>query len=477
MCCRAGAAARASAHLARLTGIDLMRKLSVFLMCLLAGGLALLDARAQEPAGAIFFQHRQFKIPFKNDQRSLGITQVRLYVSNDQGKTWQVAATAAPEEQAFRFSTPTDGFFYFAVQTVDKKGNLDPPKVESLRPNLRVIVDTTPPSIRAQALAPRGQEIGVSWTVHDENLDLSLPDALRVEYRFAGAAAWIPLAVQAGQTQVYWNPHSNNPIEVRVSARDRAGNVGEDKIVVNQGGGGGGNFGQPFQPFKNQGPPQQDAFNLDRKFVGSKQISLSYDLRDVGPSGVSSVELWYTLYQGRAWNKLTEYPIDMKAAGEGPKKLTFEVNDEGIYGITLVAKSGVGLGERAPQVGDRPQFWMEVDLTKPLVQIQDVHVGNGFDKGKLTIQWNARDKNLGGNPIRIAYAEQCEGPWNTIAEKLSNSGRYVWKMPEQLPFQFYVRVEAVDLAGNVGEALTLERVKVDLSMPKAQPLTIEAGGR
>ncbi|HZZ81310.1 MAG TPA: hypothetical protein VFE62_22595 [Gemmataceae bacterium] len=456
-----------------------MRKLAVLWMCLFAGGLALLDAQAQEPAGAIFFQHRQFKIPFKNDQRGLGVTQIRLYVSNDQGRTWQVAATAAPEEQAFRFSTPQDGFFYFAVQTVDRKGTLDPPKVENLRPNLRVIVDTTPPSVRAQALAPRGADVGVSWTVHDENLDLALPDALRVEYRFVGAAAWIPLAVPAGQTQVYWNPHSNNPIEVRVSARDRAGNIGEDKVLVNQGGGGGGNnFGQPFQPFQKQ-IPQQDALNLERKFVGSKQISLSYDLRDVGPSGVSSVELWYTLYQGRAWNKLTEYPIDLKNLGEGnqPKKLTFEVNDEGIYGITLVAKSGVGLGERAPQLGDRPQFWMEVDLTKPLVQVQDVHVGTGFDKGKLTIQWNARDKNLGPNPIRISYAEQREGPWTTIAEKLSNSGRHVWKMPEQLPFQFFLRVEAVDLAGNVGEAMTQERVKVDLSMPKAQPLNIEPGGR
>ena len=46
------------------------------------------------------------------------------------------------------------------------------------------------------------------------------------------------------------------------------------------------------------------------------------------------------------------------AEANQPKKLTFEVNDEGIYGITLVAKSGVGLGERAPQLGDRPQCGM-----------------------------------------------------------------------------------------------------------------------
>jgi hypothetical protein len=339
-----------------------------------------------------------------------------------------------------------------------------------------VIEDTTPPIVQVNALPARGNEVGVAWTVRDENLDPSLPDALRVEYRFAGAASWIPLAVPAGASQLYWNPHSNAPVEVRVSARDRAGNIGEEKTIVRQGVGGGGNLVPNFQ----NPVPQQDSFKeLERKYVNSKQISLGYDLRDVGPSGVSAIELWYTLYQGRAWNKLTEYPIDLKAGGEAnqTKKLTFEVNDEGIYGITLVAKSGVGLGERAPQPGDRPQFWIEVDLTKPVVQIQEIQVGTGFDKGKLTIIWNARDKNLGQTPIRLSYAEQQGGPWNAVADKLSNNGRYVWKMPDQLPYQFYVRVEAVDLAGNIGEAITLERVKVDLSMPKAQIRDIGPGGQ
>jgi hypothetical protein len=194
---------------------------------------------------------------------------------------------------------------------------------------------------------------------------------------------------------------------------------------------------------------------------------------------VSSVELWYVLHQGRTWTKLNDYAIDYKAGFEAPqsKKLTFEVNDEGIYGITLVAKSGVGLGDRPPQIGERPQFWIEVDVTKPIVQLQDVKVGSGFDKGKLTIDWKATDKNLAAMPIRLSYAEDKAGQWHTIADKLLNNGRHVWKMPEQLPYQFYVRVEAVDRASNVGEAITLERVKVDLSLPKAKILDVGPGGQ
>ena len=450
-----------------------MRILSVLLVGMLGGGFAWLDAHAQEPtAGVIFFQLREFNIPFKNDPNNVNVAQVRLYVSSDQGRRWQIVASAAPDGKQFRFSTPQDGYFWFAVQTVYKDGKLFPPALDELRPNLKVIVDTIAPTVQVQALPPRQGEVGVSWTVKDDNLDLGLPDSVRVEYRVIGAATWIPLAVPLGGNQIYWNPGSNAQIEVRVIARDRAGNMGQDKTTVSL-------AGNPAlsNPFVGAAP---DAFkDLDRKFVNSKQITLSYDLKEVGPSGVSAVELWYTLYKARTWNKLTEYPIELKSPLEAnpTKKLTFEVNDEGIYGITLVAKSGVGLGERAPQPGERPQFWIEVDLTKPVVQILDLQVGNGIDKGKLTTAWSARDKNLGSQPIRLSYAEQKDGPWNTFADKLANSGKHTWKMPEGLPYQFFVRVEAVDLAGNVGEAITLDKVKVDLSLPKAQIRAIEPGGR
>jgi len=285
---------------------------------------------------------------------------------------------------------------------------------------------------------------------------------------------WTPLHTPSGAGQTYFTAPGGGPIEVRVSARDRAGNVGEDKTTVNLQGAGNP---VPFQNPVGVLPPDANLKDLSRKFVNSKSIALSYELRDVGKSGVSLIELWYSLYKGRTWTKLDEFPIDLKNAGEenASKKLAFNVTDEGIYGITLLAKSGVGLGDRAPQPGDRPQFWIEVDLTKPVVQVLNVNVGTGIDKGTLTVAWNAQDKNLGLNPIRLSYAELKDGPWTTFSDKLANNGKHIWKMPEQLPFQFYVRVEASDLAGNIGEAITFERVKVDLSQPKALIRDIEPG--
>src|SRR6516225_8761956 len=62
------------------------------------------------------------------------------------------------------------------------------------------------------------------------------------------------------------------------------------------------------------------------KSVNSRRIVLNYKLEDVGPSGVSSVELWFTR-DGRSWHK------DEKAVKSGPPYV-IEVEKEGMYGFT-----------------------------------------------------------------------------------------------------------------------------------------------
>src|SRR5262245_1473979 len=104
-----------------------MRKMSVSVMCVLSASLFWLNAHAQEPtAGVIFFQLREFNIPFKNDPGNLNVAQVRLYVSTDQGRNWQLNGTAAPDGKQFRVSTPQDGYYWFAVQTEYKDGRKFP---------------------------------------------------------------------------------------------------------------------------------------------------------------------------------------------------------------------------------------------------------------------------------------------------------------------------------------------------------------
>ena len=459
-----------------------MRKWSVLLVLVALGGLRAPSAPGQQAVGGVVqSRYRTFRIPFNVGAGAAQIRQVQLYLSTDQGQTWQPAAVAPPDQRYFRFVADRDGPHWFAVQTLDLDNRVNPPNMQGAQPSLKVMVDTVPPSVQLQALTPHADKVGVAWDVRDENLEFIANDTVRLEYRPSGGQNWIPLNLPVGGNQIYWNPQTTGPVEVRLDARDRAGNTAQTTATVSLGGGANPGFAANPNPGFNsplnnpgvQPVPRQDLVNgpadHERKFVNSKRINLNFKLDDVGPSGVAEVELWYTT-NGRSWSKYPQRFEDPQQSA-----ISFDVEGEGVYGITLCAKSGVGLGERPPQIGDRPQLWIEVDLTKPTVQIQNVIVGAGVDKGKLHIHWSARDKNLGNDPITLSYAEQSKGPWKTIAEKLPNSGRFVWALPERVPYQFYVKVEAVDRAGNVGEAITAELVKVDLATPKVRNLTVEPG--
>src|SRR5213078_124633 len=97
-------------------------------------------------------------------------------------------------------------------------------------------------------------------------------------------------------------------------------------------------------------------------------------------------------------------------------------------------KSGVGIGDRPPQVGDPPQVWVEVDLTRPTVQLTDANVVRGTESGRVAITWKATDKNLGRQPISLSYAAEPTGPWTSIANNLENSGRFVWQLESTVPW-------------------------------------------
>jgi hypothetical protein len=216
------------------------------------------------------------------------------------------------------------------------------------------------------------------------------------------------------------------------------------------------------------GPPAPDAAAFTapvRRLVNSKSVTLDYEIKNVGPSGVSAVEVWCTR-DGRSWQK-------QEVVAEGKSPIVVDVPEEGLYGFTLVARNGVGLGKRAPRAGEAPQVAVEVDVTRPAVRLTNVQIDGDATDRRIVISWRAADKNMGRRPIAISYAERAEGPWLLIADTQENSGRYVWKVPSAAPLRFLLRVEATDLAGNVGAAQTPSPVLMDQSQPEVSIRTVE----
>jgi hypothetical protein len=204
------------------------------------------------------------------------------------------------------------------------------------------------------------------------------------------------------------------------------------------------------------------------RLVNSKRISLNYEVKDAGQAGPTDVELWCSK-DGRNWKKKETLP-------QGRPPCLVDVEDEDLYGFTLLVHRGGSPG-KAPQEGDRPQVWVEVDVTKPTVWLLGVEAGRGPAGRQVTIWWKAADKNISSRPITLSFAPKPEGPWLPFASQLENTGRYVWQVPRDVPPHFLVRVEAIDQAGNVGLVQTPQALGEDPEQPTAAILKVEGASR
>jgi hypothetical protein len=203
------------------------------------------------------------------------------------------------------------------------------------------------------------------------------------------------------------------------------------------------------------------------RVVGSRRIHLQYEVAGVGPSGVDQLELWCTR-DGGHWHK---HSIEHHTR----PPYVLDVDDDDLYGFTLVAHSGVGVGSKPPRDGDQPQVWVEVDTTQPAVRLLNTRVDRDAEGRQLTVLWKATDKNFGPRPITISYAPQADGPWGPVAAHVENSGRCTCPLPAAMPHRFFVRIEAVDLAGNRGIAQTRSALLDDAAQPTASIVTVEPG--
>lgn len=181
------------------------------------------------------------------------------------------------------------------------------------------------------------------------------------------------------------------------------------------------------------------------RMVNSRRILLDYDLADVPASDKAMLELWYT-QDGRNWIK------DQTSVKSGSPYVV-EVNKEGTYGFMMIARQA---GEKStpPTPGETPQVWVEVDWTRPHVQLIDARTTISPSGRTLGFTWMVNDNNLGRSPVTLSWAETPNGPWNAFAAGLENTGRYQWQVPNNVPKQIFVKMEAFDLVGNVGQAQT-----------------------
>jgi hypothetical protein len=173
------------------------------------------------------FNTRGLTIPIEYRQDPKGIRRVELHVSDDGGQVWKLAESAPPTQQAFNYTAPADGRYWFHIVVVDLKGTRDPANLTAEPPAQKVLVDTQRPQVAFTTARRDGDWVTIEWRIDDRHPDDA---ATKVSFRpiGAGEAPWQEVTLPAGSRNgVRFPTGTPGPVQVRVAVADLAGNAGE----------------------------------------------------------------------------------------------------------------------------------------------------------------------------------------------------------------------------------------------------------
>lgn len=456
------------------------------LLLLLAGPFAV---RAQSPHDndqTKFIRARSFNLPFTLPAADRDRVQsLKLYVAAPGGRDWQLHATATPNQTrpvggslqgGFDVRLERDGPYDFAIMTVYTDGHSIPQSADQLRAEQRVVIDTQPPDLGLRAAQPRQRPDGnvivsFDWEINDQYLD---PNSVRLEGRYAGGLpTWRDLSERLGvgaKGQKEWTLRPNQRLEVHLSALDRAGNRTDRYLVL--GAGVGQTTGSSLEPGGAGRPGSPYGAQPGFKIVNDRTIKLQFKIGERPKSGIGSLELWATR-SGNDWRKV-EQQFDPPAEGKDDAEITYEVPQDGTYGLTLVARSKANVSQPPPSGNQPPQIWVVVDTQEPEATLTSVKFAQANDPRTLILTWKAKDEHLEAMPVIFEYAvidkDGNAGKWQQLTEPLGNTGRHVCAAP-QLPdnaYQFKIRMNVFDRAGNVKLVEYKDAISTDVSPPRVE---------
>ena len=224
--------------------------------------------------------------------------------------------------------------------------------------------------------------------------------------------------------------------------------------------------GKGIETFKQNSraqPPLGTTQSLEDKpfYSKSRAFSLDYEVDGQTASPVASVELWGTADGGKLWERWGTDP-------DGVSPFDIKVETDGLFGFRMVVVGANGLAGNRPRNGDNADAWIQVDTERPTARITSALYGKGVEANSLVVEFSAQDVYFGERPITLSYSEIPAGPWTTITNGLKNSGRFVWPADPTLPRRVYLKLEAFDEAGNLGEHILDVPVDIEGLAPRGR---------
>lgn len=467
----------------RRTGGDI---LALTLAAIVTCGGSLL---AQDSGDVRYWPLREINFPVPIDRiqaMSPRPAKLRFHAARERGRFELVSEKALNDlevidsdrnRRGFRYSSPSDGAYEFALQFVYPDGDVTPTDA-ALAAQYKIIFDTRPPLVR---LEPSGAS-GVQWEVSDENAD---PEGVVLQVRWQGSGNWSPInprPLNLRDRYTWQGLSPSQPLEVRIVAKDRAGLEMASRPLVLPNSGtttsnpATGGFGDPY------GASAPNRPQID--YVNNVNLTIASKLTRVTRSGVKAAHLWVN--EGKSgWRKFTEETLSQPIDPSTPDptiRMKYTAPKDGLYGFVVIPVNGAGGKQDDPRANDPAQILVEVDTELPYIKIKSIRVAPGGAVGpRVEIEWDAKDKNPMPEPIVLSYAETPNAPdsaWKLITPSpIADTGRYVWEVEDKNLWHFHVRASYVDKASNRSVDVYDKEVLIDLETPSAIIDRVEGSGR
>ncbi|MGC3971056.1 MAG: hypothetical protein QM775_28080 [Pirellulales bacterium] len=466
------------------------RLLYSYACSLLLGGATFAHADDTALVEPLVTNSPSFSIPFELQVEPGRQSEAHLFVSGDLGKSWQAAGRAIAPAVSFEYRAPTDGEFWFVVRTEPTT----PAAVaaEKPEPELRVVVDSTPPKLELAVEPAADGTLLIRWKADDAEL---AAEPLKINYRFAGSSDMQPVDTARGKRQLdkrsgsgemHWRPVvSDRKLAIVAELRDAAGNsvireiepaalaasaapslttpsvapvannppsaapVGMPNLAV------AAPASVPVSSAQSAAvPPLPIRDPTKPLMVNSLSFELDYDVEKAAGRDVTKVEVWGTRDDGRSW-------VMLGLDEDRRTPCSVNVDAEGMYGFAIIVESAGGLKGVVPQAGQAPEIRVGVDLTQPLVRLTTAEPDEKNSPCRLKINWEAQDANLGAQAVTLSYSANPQGPWIPLAQGVAPAGGHVCDFDPQGPDYAFLKIDVRDEAGNVGSFATTTAIPIE----------------
>jgi hypothetical protein len=391
-------------------------------------------------------------VGFSAEDKVSRVDKVEVWVTTDYGRKWTKYAEESKSAGKVIFEAKEEGIYEFATVGIDEIGNREKQLDDATRPDFRVVIDRTPPTIEVQGFkegipVSQAAAVELSWKAED----LYLADSsVEFEVSFKKEGAWRKLASglpAAGKRKFELPVAQDDVLALRLTAKDLAGNVGIVAV---------GNVAY------DQLPPE--ATLSGPEVAKDLMIKIGANVVDQGAAGVASATLWVADGSSRTWSKLCDLPVK-------PGEVEIRLPGTGTFGLAVSAVDAAGNQLATPKRGQKPLLTVSTDTVAPKLEapgwVEKGQVVSARDGVK--IRWKATDDNMGGQPVALFFSDNGGAAWaEASAAGLPAEGSLDWKPSNQVDSrQCQLRLVATDRLGNKSEAVS-PLFTVDNSAPSSK---------